>query len=871
MSGDYSRKRFNPEDHYQGVLRQQGRVDLDADWNEYVDLQDRRWRAESIDIIGRCGVPSETQDGFKIHGPVPDLTVGQGRIYVDGLLAENHGVNPQFNSTLEENYGTTPIPVNEQPYGTGTVEVPEGRSLVYLDVWRREVTHLQDPDLIEPVVNIDTTTRYQTAWQVKLIDDIAADVTCETPLTDIAKWVGENSPSSARLTTSTVAVTAEPEPCLVPPSGGYRGLDNHLYRIEVHGGNATETKIKWSRENAHVATHVLAILTGRSGIQVESLGRDDVLRFNNGDWVEITNDPREFEGKSGIMCKVTTVDDTAQTMTFSEALPSADFQEGAVDAAEHWRVIRWDQSGSVLRPDGTELINLEATSDGLILLTAANPSFVLENGIQATLSKAGNGPVHVGDYWCFAARTAGADIERLDQAPPHGVHHHFCKLAIVEPDGTIRDCRPQFPALTELTSLFYVSGDGQEAPGDLPLPQPLQVGVARGPWPVAGATVRFKVEAGGGTLQGSSDNVVYVHTGVDGVASCTWKLGFGVASQQVLATLQDAAGETLHLPVRFNATIGLSGLEAGVHVTGVTLTSGELLENDSSVPANQFAEGLSIVCDSEIEQDTVRNRPTCLVTLDLPYPFTEADQAFWNPPIIGSFPIRMAATTDTNKSAITWTPTEDTKTWLTKQLFPLMEKYDRGTKVLAHLTLLGNFIWQAGKPEVWIDGDLFGNREKPGAALPTAGRWPTGDGRRGGDLHMWFWLVQPEEIAVTIKPTPPPPVLVETSRPQKFDITVKGTDNRVVKIDPLPPLAGTIEPVRGEQGLWVYTAPQSIPIVNPVQITARSDADPTKSATTEVTIKPPTSRSLSQKSMQGGSGRRVSGQKRRPKSSPSSE
>ena len=66
MSGDYSRKRFNPEKHYQGVLRQQGRVDLDAEWNEYVDLQDRRWRAETIDVIGRCGVPSETPDGFKI-------------------------------------------------------------------------------------------------------------------------------------------------------------------------------------------------------------------------------------------------------------------------------------------------------------------------------------------------------------------------------------------------------------------------------------------------------------------------------------------------------------------------------------------------------------------------------------------------------------------------------------------------------------------------------------------------------------------------------------------------------------------------------------------------------------------------------------
>ena len=48
--------------------------------------------------------------------------------------------------------------------------------------------------------------------------------------------------------------------------------------------------------------------TGRNGIRVESLGRDDVLRFKNGDWVEITSDSREFEGKAGDMRKVTVND-----------------------------------------------------------------------------------------------------------------------------------------------------------------------------------------------------------------------------------------------------------------------------------------------------------------------------------------------------------------------------------------------------------------------------------------------------------------------------------------------------------------------------------------------------------------------------------
>jgi hypothetical protein len=33
MSGDYSRVRFDPKKHFSGVLMQQGRVQLDADWN----------------------------------------------------------------------------------------------------------------------------------------------------------------------------------------------------------------------------------------------------------------------------------------------------------------------------------------------------------------------------------------------------------------------------------------------------------------------------------------------------------------------------------------------------------------------------------------------------------------------------------------------------------------------------------------------------------------------------------------------------------------------------------------------------------------------------------------------------------------------
>ena len=450
MSGDYSRKRFNPEKHYQGVLRQQGRVDLDADWNEYVDLQDRRWRAETIDVVGRCGVPAETPEGFKIGVNGGELTVGQGRMYVDGYVAENHGTAPALDATIEEQYGTAALLVKDQPFGDPVTIPAQVRSLVYLDVWRREVTHLQAPDLIEPAVNVDSTTRNQTAWQVRILSGIPADVNCETPLGDVPGWPAGNRPSTAQLTTTTVAVTTDSDLCLVPPTGGYRGLENHLYRVEVHSATNTTAKVKWSRENAHVSTTIVEILAGRTTVRVDSLGRDNVLCFENEGWVEFTSDGREFAGLPGEMRKVT-VDDTNKTLTFSPALPIADFPEGIADATKHLRVIRWDQAGIVRKPDGSQLVNLNLTTDGLIELSAANPSFVLEHGVQVTLTVQAGGTARIGDYWCVAARIADADIERLTLAPPLGLYHHYCHLAIIDGDGEIHDCRTVFPPLTELT------------------------------------------------------------------------------------------------------------------------------------------------------------------------------------------------------------------------------------------------------------------------------------------------------------------------------------------------------------------------------------------------------------------------------------
>jgi len=814
MAGDYSRKRFNSENHYQGVLRQQGRVDLDADWNEYVDLQDRRWRAESIDVIGRCGVPSETPDGFKIQNSGNQFTIGQGRIYVDGLLAENHGATPEFNATLEENYGTA-IPVVEQPYSINTVDVTNN-SVVYLDVWRREVTHLQAPLLIEPAVNVDTTTRYQTAWQVKAME-LTGSVTCQTPLPSLPGWPAQNLPSAARLTTSIVAVSSESAPCLVPPTGGYRGLENHLYRVEVHDvGSSGEVRVKWSRENAHVATNVLQILDGLGGVKVESLGRDDVLRFKPDDWVEITNDPCEFLGKAGIMRRISTVDDTNQTLTFSEALPTTDFQAGPVAVAEHWRVIRWDQSGSGL------------TSDGLIELTAANPSFILEHGIEVNMS--GLTEAHIGDYWCFAARTADADIERLDKAPPLGIHHHFCKLAIIDSNGVIQDCRPVFPALTELTSLFYVSGDGQEALPDQALPKPIQVGVANGKRPVVGAQVSFRVTGGGGTLTAATASGLNITVVTDalGIASCSWKLGTSAPSQQVEAKLADGS----HLPVRFNAVLSKpGGDEPGVHVREISV-GGQPLGNDTEVTVAELASGITITCDESLFHGSLFNKPVCFVTLEMPFPFNSADRNLWGDAVIGYQPLILAGSTNSQLELIFWQAMPDTEAWLVNQLFKLLKDHKRGERVLARLTLKGNFIWSERNPNLYVDGEVFGVTASGGAI--TAVKLPSGDNRRGGDLEMWFWLIEQKGADVTVRIDPDKATAIPGGEVE-FTVTVEGTTDKTVQMVLMPPKAGTITSSKDKPQIWTYKAPAT-PQVEQVKVIARSNADPTEFATAVVTI-----------------------------------
>src|SRR5690606_2383562 len=64
------------------------------------------------------------------------------------------------------------------------------------------------------------------------------------------------------------------------------------------------------------------------------------------------------------------------------------------------------------------------------------------------------------DHWMFAARTVTREVEELEEAEPHGIHHHFCRVATIfwEDAGEetltprLEPCDIDFPPLTDITA-----------------------------------------------------------------------------------------------------------------------------------------------------------------------------------------------------------------------------------------------------------------------------------------------------------------------------------------------------------------------------------------------------------------------------------
>jgi hypothetical protein len=382
MKGDFSRRTFRPHRRYVGVLQQQGRVALDADWNEQVEIDRHQGQALVRDLVGACGGPRDDA-GFEIR-PSEDgkgLLIGAGRYYVGGLLAVSHASCAFAEQPDVPSAGRQLADAATKP----------GRYLAYLDVWERLVTAVEDPDLLDPALGgADTTVRLKTVWQVRL-----------------REIRGGRSPMGCD-----EAGSEEGRPVIDAraPESGYAGLEHRLYLVEIHDAGRAGATFKWSRQNGSVVVPLRR--ADRSTITLDWSRANLPLPIEPGAWLELLDDALELDGLTGQLLQVAAVDEASGTVELSgDAQPLAETESG-VEPRLHPKARRWDGVG-------------EARAGSWI---------ALEDGIEVAFSDQ-KGTLRSGHHWIFAARPADRSIDWTGPQAASRVEHYCCPLTLLEVDA----------------------------------------------------------------------------------------------------------------------------------------------------------------------------------------------------------------------------------------------------------------------------------------------------------------------------------------------------------------------------------------------------------------------------------------------------
>jgi hypothetical protein len=494
MKGDFTRDTFQPAKHFSRVLMQQGRVTLDADFNEQAAISLRYLRTMARDIIGPYAAPAGKDakghdlGGFKLTklDPDPDKTlfrISKGCYYVDGILVENETDDCTYKKQ----------PDYQPPADDPLLKAPAGERgfFVYLDVWERHITPIDDDSIREKALGgPDTCTRAKVVWQVKALplteklenemadaeknvfnrlhalwtekakleNDIAKATTKKKQvhlligLLNLDEQLARRNHLAllpthkgllrqlVRLSNAKLAARVDPgqkteDACVTPPASKYRGAENQLYRVEIHRGsrdekgNSTTPTFKWSRDNGSVVT---AWLGGEgSDLHVES-----VRGFAAGNWVELLDDDTELLGKpAGTLVQLVKVE--GDTLSVDPATvpqpPGTGLAIG--NYPKNPKVRRWDH----IATDAISLANDNAMPIQESSPTGATPEKIvwidLEDGVQVQFSAGGE--YRTGDYWLIPARVPSGNVEwpQADELnpqplPPRGIEHHYALLGI---------------------------------------------------------------------------------------------------------------------------------------------------------------------------------------------------------------------------------------------------------------------------------------------------------------------------------------------------------------------------------------------------------------------------------------------------------
>ena len=537
MKADLTRRSFDPLKHFAQVLMQQGRVQLDADWNEQAGILLHLLRRAVADNGGPAFAP-KSGGGFRIlplttsthlTGLIRDFGIQPGSFYIDGILCEleatpvpilsinstnitvtvaewtidgssfavnqyltlwddpqNTGVIPSFSSPLQVSqitltdypsktltldaipssltppiyaqriitYGTQPdLPLPASGQSVPQPLTPQTPYLIYLDVWERLITYIEDDSIREVALNgPDTAARARVVWQVKALPHPPPAQPC-IPQPQLSGMLQPWTRGLLRAQTQPAQMTTDP--CTISPDSQYRGAENQLYRVEIHtgsldpSGNPATPSFKWSRDNGAVVFPIVGLQTSgiaSTTVTLGNLGRDDRFGLAVGDYAEVQDDYSVLNNIPGNLLQVQSIDRTNLVVVLTGATTSG----VGGNQALHPLLRRWDHKSGAPAQGGEQIL-----PDGALPIPLGPPPgkwLDLEDGVQVKFEVLSVPFTYrTADYWLILARVATGDVIWPSDTwndsqgnthtgpaakPPDGVTHHYVSLALVTPEPT---------------------------------------------------------------------------------------------------------------------------------------------------------------------------------------------------------------------------------------------------------------------------------------------------------------------------------------------------------------------------------------------------------------------------------------------------
>lgn len=471
MTADVTRLFPDRDTRFRALVRQQGRLPIDAEENFASDIAEWERDDAFVETIAPSGSPD---DGFRITAPVAgppaDFSIAAGSYYLGGARIENPAAIG-YRAQRGRNWLGFVLDAEGANEAIGGAR----KFLVWLDAIEQTVTATEDAELKDPGLGgPDGAAARRFGWHVRATAVAGPGcVAARAQWLAAMGWTGKVDAgtgalrSGAPLTVAFNPADVDQDLCAPALTPGFLGARNECYRVMVSGPG----RFVWGRDDAAPVYRVQVEAVGGQlrRIVFLTLPRDEQLRPRQGQTVELLrwderlpNGQKTAETKGVLFTVASGFADGAITLTapvdgaltgWLAGLPAAVLSgEDAAGEQRYFYLRLWTGGGSAGQPDHPFA-----------------PGELAGTGLRLTFDAA----AMPGDYWVIAARP-NAPTQLLPWSlksgkVPDGPRRHVVPLAFVDLDaGTVVDCRRRFRALYKQGSCCTVTvGDEETSWGDV--------------------------------------------------------------------------------------------------------------------------------------------------------------------------------------------------------------------------------------------------------------------------------------------------------------------------------------------------------------------------------------------------------------------